>query len=309
MSAQAPSLYRDAHAFAKRVRRTPRRAPGVPRCVFLVAPAEFRIAAESASDNRYMRTDLHADPLRALLQQQALAQALARAGIATVQFPGHPDTPDAVFPNNVYATAPGCLLIGAMRHGVRQLEAERPDIRAFFTGVLGYRELDLSGHGWVAELTGSLVIDRARNLGYCGLSERCDAAGAAAMAQGFGLDAVLLFDLAPGEYHTNVVMSALDGRGVLLCPEGFADANVAAAIASGYPDAAIQINAVEKQAFVGNCIALGHNGLWMSACAEQAMCPATRAAIAALGLDLHSVNLDEIEKAGGSLRCMIGEIY
>ncbi len=41
-------------------------------------------------------------------------------------------TPDAVFPNNVFATAPGRLIVGRMRHPVRQREAERADIRGFF---------------------------------------------------------------------------------------------------------------------------------------------------------------------------------
>lgn len=302
-------IWRDARAFAALVRATPPAGPGVPRAVFLVAPSCFRIAAESAIDNRYMRVDLDADAARAETQHRGLAEALAQAGIPTIIFPGRPSTPDAVFPNNVFATAPGRLVVGAMRHAVRRAETARPDIRGFFSAALGYREVDLSRRDCVAELTGSLVIDRARNLGYCGLSERCDEAGAAAMAEAFDLDALLVFDLAEGEYHSNVVMSALAGRGVLLCADGFADAAVAAAIAEGYPGAAICIDREEKAAFAGNCIALGIDGLWMSASASAALQPHTRQAIEALGLRIHTAMLDELEKAGGSLRCMIGEIY
>src|SRR3546814_5900909 len=65
-----------------------------------------------------------------------------------------------------------------MRHPVRRREAARDDIRAFFRDVLGYAETDLSGQPHPCELTGALVIDRARGLGFCGLSERCDEAGA-----------------------------------------------------------------------------------------------------------------------------------
>ena len=144
-------------------------------------------------------------------------------GIAGGVFPGGPDTPDALFPNNVFATAPGRLIVGRMRHEVRQREAVRADLRGFFTGLLGYRELDLSQQPHPCELTGALVIDRARGLGYCGLSERCDEAGAALMHEAFGLRATLMFDLAPGEYHTNVVLAVLAGRAALVCPAGFAD--------------------------------------------------------------------------------------
>ncbi len=302
-------LWDDPLAFAHEVRALPLHAPGVPRGVFLVVPSEFSLAAESACDNAYMQMAAAIDPIRASDQHQHLAQALARSGVPTLIFPGDPATPDAVFPNNVFATVPGRLIVGAMRHPVRQRETRRADIRAWFRNVLNYRELDLSQAGFVAELTGSLVIDRARGVGYCGLSERCDRAGTAAMASAFGLRHVLVFQLAAGEYHTNVVMSALAGRGLLLCRDGFADEAVADAVASIDPGATVVIDADEKAAYAGNCIALGEQDLWMSAQAERALRINTRRALATLGLQIHSVTLDELEKAGGSLRCMIGEIY
>lgn len=61
-----------------------------------------------------------------------------------VTFPGDASTPDAVFPNNVFATAPGRLIVGRMRHPVRQREAARRDVRDFFAQVMGYEEIDLS---------------------------------------------------------------------------------------------------------------------------------------------------------------------
>jgi hypothetical protein len=304
-----PRIWEKAELFVTQAQSTPSSAPGVPRAVFLVSPESFCLAAESARDNVYMQLAQGVDAGRAAEQHRQLALALASAGVPVMSFPGSADTPDAVFPNNVYATAPGRLIVGAMRHPVRQREAGRLDIRDWFKAVLGYAEIDLSTRPLVAELTGSLVIDRARRIGFCGLSERCDRAGAAAMAVAFDLRDVLVFDLAQGEYHSNVVMSALAGRGVLLCPDGFADPAVADAIAQAYGDGAIFIDQAEKAAFAGNCIALGERGLWMSAAAEAALRPATRSAIARLGFQIHSVVLDELEKAGGSLRCMIGEIY
>ncbi len=105
-------------------------AAATARAAFLVAPAEFALAEESARDNRYMDMGLAVDPLKALAQHGALAQAL-RADVPVITFPGDPATPDAVFPNNVFGTAPGRLIIGRMRHPVRQHEAARADIRAF----------------------------------------------------------------------------------------------------------------------------------------------------------------------------------
>lgn len=303
------AIWDQAASFSAQAQTLSPCAPGVPRGVFLVSPESFFLAAESARDNVYMRLAQEVDAGRAAYQHRQLALALAEAGVPVISFSGSADTPDAVFPNNVFATAAGRLIVGAMRHPVRQRETRRKDIRAWFRDVLGYAEIDLSTQAVVAELTGSLVIDRSRQIGYCGLSERCDRAGAAAMAHAFGLRHMLVFDLAAGEYHSNVVMSALDGRGVLLCRSGFADPDVANSIAAIHGDAAIVIDDAEKAAFAGNCIALGERGLWMSAAADAALRPATRAAITRLGLRIHSVELDELEKAGGSLRCMIGEIY
>jgi hypothetical protein len=47
----------------------------------------------------------------------------------------------------------------------------------------------------------------------------------------------------------------------------------------------------------------------MSARAAAALDPAQLAALTLWGFALRSVALDEIEKAGGSLRCCVGEIF
>ena len=278
------------------------------RGAFLVAPEGFSLAQQSASDNRYMALDAGVAPDRALAQHRGLHRALS-AALPTVCFAGDAATPDAVFPNNVFATAPGRAILGHMRHPVRQREADRADIRGFFTAVLGYREIDLRAQPGICELTGSLVIDRARGIGYCGLSERCDATGAAAMHAAFGLGASFVFELAAGEYHTNVVMSALAGRALVLCPDGFADPRAADAIADRYAPQVIELSLAEKNAFAANCIALTPDTVWMSEFAADHLQPATRARLSACGLRLATVALDEIEKAGGSLRCCVGEIY
>ena len=284
-------------------------AAATARAAFLVAPAEFSLAAESARDNRYMDMSLTVDPLKALAQHSALAQAL-RADLPVITFPGNPATPDAVFPNNMFATAPGRLIIGRMRHAVRQREAERADIRGFFGDVLGYDEVDLSGRDdLVAELTGSLIIDRARGIGYCGLSERCDLAGAHAMHKAFDLRLTFCFDLAASEYHTNVVLTLLASRAAIIAADGFRDPAVAQAIARAYGGRAVWLTPAQKQAFAGNAITLSEERVWMSACAAAALSEAQRTALTGYGFAIGAVELGEIEKAGGSLRCCVGEIY
>ncbi len=278
------------------------------RAAFLVAPEGFSLAAESATDNAYMDVNVRVDAERALAQHRGLHRALSRR-IPTICFAGNPDTPDAVFPNNVFATASGKLIIGHMRHPVRQAEAERPDIRDFFTDTLGYEEIDLRRKLGICELTGSVVIDRGRGIAYGGLSERCDQQGLAAFSHALGVVETIPYSLATGEYHGNVVMSVLASRAVVVAPDGFADPAVAEAIASRYGAGAILLSAAEKDAFVANCIALTPDAVFMSERAADGLSPATRAALERLGFAIAAVALDEIEKAGGSLRCCVAEIY
>lgn len=302
-------ITRDPDAFLDVARRcTPDFGPATAKAAFLVAPDGFGRAEESARDNRYMADAAAYDAARASAQHRVLQHAVS-GDVPTLCFPGDPDAPDALFPNNVFATVAGTLIVGRMRHPVRQREATRADIRGFFRDVLGYREHDLSTQPHPCELTGALVIDRARGLGFCGLSERCDEAGAVLMHAAFGLRATLLFDLAEGEYHTNVVLAVLAGRAVLVCEDGFADARAAEAIAALYSPLALRLGAHEHRAFAGNAIALSAGGVWMSQGAATALVPGHRALLAAAGFQVRSVPLDAIEAAGGSLRCCVAEIY
>ena len=283
--------------------------PATARAAFLVSPDGFVRAEQSARDNRYMADAAGFDGVAALDEHRALHRALS-AELPVIAFPGHPRTPDAVFPNNVFATAPGRLIVGRMRHEVRQREAERGDIRGFFRDTLGYREIDLSTQPHPCELTGALVIDRARGLGFCGLSERCDEAGAALMHRAFGLRATLMFDLAPGEYHTNVVLAVLAGRAALHAPSGFADPGIPAALGELYGPLAIALSADEQAAFAANAIALRPDSVWMSGQAARTLSADTRQRLeTGAGFTVRHVPLAAIEAGGGSLRCCVGEIF
>ena len=298
----------DFRAALTRMPFEPRRAHSAG-AVFMVQPEGFRLAEDSATDNTYMDLSLAVDPERALAQHRALAQAIRMAGIPVVLFPGDAATPDAVFPNNVFATAPGRLVVGRMKHPVRQREAAREDIRRFFREQLGRTEHDLSAQAAVCELTGPLIIDRARGIGFCGMSERVEPEGARLMHAALDLRLSYCFALVPGEYHTNVVMSVLAGRTLVLHRASVARAEDADAIAGAFDGRVLWLSDEEKSAFVGNCIALSERDLFMTRTGERALRAESRAFLREQGFVLHTVELDEIEKAGGSLRCCVGEIY
>jgi hypothetical protein len=286
----------------------PADSPSVPRGVLMVRPEEFYVGRETALDNHYMDLSSTADPDRAQRQFLGLVALIRKCGTEVLVFPGDRRTPDDVFPNNVFATVPGRLIIGNMRYPIRKLEAERNDIPAWFT-ERGYRVIDLRKKNCVAELTGVLIMDRARRIGFCGLSERVDEAGVAAMHEAFGLRLTYCFQLTPDEYHTNVVFSVLAARACVLYPGACADPATPNAIEAAFPGRTLLLDKHEKDHFVGNCISLNDRDLFMSQVAADALRPASRERLESWGFRIHSTELDELEKAGGSLRCMVAKIF
>lgn len=305
--ATEPAFTTDPRAFAAAA--PPPAARATARAVMLVEPTGFRLSGETATDNTYMDLARRVDPGRALAQHRVLAQAIrGHARLPVRVFAGDPASPDAVFCNNVFATVPGRLVVGAMRHPERIRESHRADITAAFREE-GRAVLRIDGTpGAVAELTGPLVVDRARGIGFHGLTERCNEAGARAMHEAFALARSLAFPLAAGEYHTNVLLAVLAGRAAVV-HEPSVGADVCAALDAIYGPHVIRIDDAEKAAFVANCIALAPDQCWMSACAERALSPRSRAALRAAGFTPHTVEIDEIEKAGGSLRCCVAELF
>jgi len=161
----------------------------------------------------------------------------------------------------------------------------------------------------VAELTGAMVLDRARRIGFCGITHRVDEAGCRAMHEAFDLGLTFRFDLDEHEYHANVVMAVLASRALIICPDAFADPEVPRAIGEAFPGHVLEITREEKEAFAGNVIALSFEDLFMSQTAVDALAPEKLARLEEWGFTVHGVELDEIEKAGGSLRCCVAEIY
>jgi len=129
------------------------------------------------------------------------------------------------------------------------------------------------------------------------------------MHEAFNLRHTLQFDLAAGEYHTNVIMSVLASRACVVQTEAILDPRVKRALAIIYDERVLHLDRAEKRAFTGNCIALTPYDVFMSQTAADALRPENRALLEFWGFRIHSAALDEIEKAGGSLRCMVAEIY
>ncbi|HET6492708.1 MAG TPA: arginine deiminase-related protein [Burkholderiales bacterium] len=81
------------------------------------------------------------------------------------------------------------------------------------------------------------------------------------------------------------------------------------AIARAYGGRAIRLSPEQKRAYAANAITLSPDRAWMSARAASSLTDEQHSSLASWGVAIGAVELSEIEKAGGSLRCCVAEIF
>lgn len=256
-------------------------------------------------DNVFVDLTDGVDHGKAIFQHQAVVEMLRSLGKEVEIFPGR--SPDDTFCNNVFATNHRRqLIVGNMFYPARQQEGEREDVRGWFVDQ-GYEIVEVSSYiKDAAELTGMLIIDHAWNIGFCGISNRCTKESAAVLQQLFGLNILYTFPISI--YHTNVGLSILAGRVAVICPEMFVHQEDVAALLKMYPDHVI-ISLEQMKQFSGNVLAVSEHDVVISTSGVNALTVDQMRAFDRLGFQLHHVDLSEIEKSGGSMRCLLGEVY
>lgn len=294
--------------------------------VLMIRPARFGANPETADSNRFQRTEAIADVDTAALREfDALARALADAGIEVVvaEDSHEPAKPDACFPNNwVSFHDDGTVVLYPMMAPSRRAERRREPIAAVErAGHRVARTIDLSAleaRGEFLEGTGSLVLDRPRRIAYACRSPRTTAKSLAEFSAALGYR-VVAFDAEGPDgrpaYHTNVLMAIGEGFAVV-CADSIVDAAQRATVVGelGRDGAeVIAIDAAEMSGFAGNLLALRTRGgdplIAMSDAALGALAPDKRRRLERHGTIL-SVGIPNIERlGGGSVRCMLAEIF
>jgi len=322
----------DGRAAASESRSMPASEAQAARAVVMIRPAHFAANPETAASNRFQATsdaaragtDDAGIAAAALAEFDALAEALARAGIRVHVLPGRAELvcPDEVFPNNWFSThADGTLVRYPMHAPNRRLE-RRDDVVETLRG-LGYSVrsiVDLTGleaQGLYLEGTGSLVLDRAARVAFACASARTSPDAVRMFCGRLGYEPVL-FDALDRDghpiYHTNVMMSVGTGF-ALVCADAIRDSDARARVLGALRDVGkrvIEIGYRELHAFAGNLLELrGRDGpvIALSRRAADSLSGAQRAALAEHGA-LVPVAVDTIETyGGGSVRCMLAEIH
>ncbi len=292
----------------------------------MVRPARFGPNPETADSNRFQQAGADPEATAAARREfDALTAQLDAAGVRVhvVEDSAEPAKPDACFPNNwVSFHADGTVVLYPMMAASRRAE-RRPELvtQLAHAGYRIARTLDLSPwetRGEFLEGTGSLVLDRCHRIAYACRSPRTTPAALADFAARLGYRVVAFDARGPaGEplYHTNVLMAIGEGFSVL-CAEAIADASLRAAVQRELESAGhapILIGSEAMHGFAGNLLALrAQNGVQiiaMSDAAWESLPPPARAALARHGRIL-TAPIPVIERhGGGSVRCMIAEVF
>lgn len=285
--------------------------------ILMIRPAVAGSNPETLASNSFQSADMPENCLE-LVQTEfdAAVLALRSAGVTVevVQDTPEPATPDAIFPNNWFSTHGGTLVLYPM-----QAKSRRDEIKPAPLTYLRARcphVIDLSEEESALEGTGSLVLDRIERKAFACLSPRTDPDllqkwGEKMAYQVFPFHAVDKSGTAI--YHTNVMLS-IGTDWCVLAAETISDPEETEKVKDALQHKQIiEITQNQIMKFAGNILELqsaaGERLIAMSTTAHTALTDDQKAALTAHA-KLLPIPIPTIEQVGGgSLRCMIAELF
>ncbi|HEY0698641.1 MAG TPA: amidinotransferase [Micromonospora sp.] len=246
--------------------------------------------------NAWMDTDTPVDTGLAVKQWETLRETLVNLGHTV-----HTLTPQAGLPDMVFA-ANGAFMVDGTVYGARfrheQRSAEAAAHRAFYEGA-GYQFVAPSevneGEGdfaYLPEAYGGLIL--------AGYGFRTDPAAHAEAQEVLGRPVVSLRLVDPRFYHLDTAFAALDDRTATYFPGAFSVASQQV-LAQLFPDAVLA-DENDGFAFGLNLVSDGKHVIVPAEATGMA------AKVAAAGYTPVPVDLSELKKGGGSIKCCIAEL-
>ena len=299
--------------------------------VLMVRPASFRANEQTAANNYYQKhTALTA--AQSLLQAQSEFDTLVSClrmnniKVTVVQDTLTPDTPDALFPNNWFALlGKGQLVLFPMFAENRR--AERSNRIFEVLSKDGYEVMHTVDYSvyehkqQFLEGTGSMVLDHQNRIAYCALSARADAHLFHLFCEAFNFKPVVFHAYQTVGtarlliYHTNVMMVVAPAF-ALVCLDAVDDPMERASLQDSLTfSGKVVIPLTEKQLtqFAGNMLALtatdGTALLVMSTRAYDALTTMQLLQLQQYVKLVHSPIPTIEDLGGGSVRCMLAEVY
>jgi len=246
--------------------------------------------------NPWMDTTVAVDPALALRQWQLLRTTLSDLGHTVHVIDAVPGLPDMVFAAN------GAFSVDGRVYGARFKHTQRAGEAAAHQGFYGTGDWQFADATHVNEGEGDFAYLPAAygGLVLAGYGFRTEPAAHAEAQEVLGRPVVSLRLVDPAYYHLDTALAVLDDRHVAYYPGAFSPASQQI-LAQLFPDAVIADRA-DAEAFGLNLVSDGRHVILNTEAA--AMGDKVKAAGY---LPVH-VELTELKRAGGSVKCAVAEL-
>ncbi|MFF0433746.1 dimethylargininase [Streptomyces sp. NPDC004327] len=245
------------------------------------------------SINPWMRPQAGADRSRAMAQWARLRELYRELGHTVEEIPPAPRLPDMVFAANGATVIDGRVLGARFRHPERA--AEGPAYLGWFA-ERGYRAT--RSPRFVNEGEGDYLL--AGRMILAGTGFRTEPRSHEEAEEFFGLPVVSLTLVDPSYYHLDTALCVLSETEIMYYPGAFCEGS-RAVLESLFPDAVLA-GPEDAAAFGLNALSDGRHVLLPSAAGRLA------GTLAARGFEPVGVDLSELLKAGGSVKCCTLEL-
>jgi hypothetical protein len=293
--------------------------------LLMIRPVNFSFNAETAVNNAFQvaGNDENAQQ-KAAKEFDDFVLVLRNNGVTVTVIEDTPEpyTPDSIFPNNwVSFHNNGSVVLYPMYAANRRLE-RKPHVLEQIKKIFEVKETLNFSH-WeekeqFMEGTGSMVLDRDKQIAYACLSPRTSKETLYAICKKINYTPVV-FDAVDEKgraiYHTNVMMCVAD-RYVVICLDSIPNKEERTLVENNIRDSGkeiITISLPQMNHFAGNMLQVHNNKneklLVMSSQAYQSLTGAQIEQLSAFNKIIHSALTTIETNGGGSARCMMAEIH
>jgi N-dimethylarginine dimethylaminohydrolase len=259
------------------------------RRYLMCRPEHFRV---DYAINPWMDVEAPVDPELALAQWDHLAATIERAGAEVELITQLPGTPDMVYAMNYGLVDGDHVAVTSFRHDERRPEAEAAE---WWFGEAGMRTTRVADFGAGAFEAGDAFLFGDSLVVAAG--PRTDLAAHDVLSRAFGVRVASVGVVHPALYHLDLSFCPLDETRAIVAPSAF-DAAGRETIAALVPEPLV-IDEAEAFTFCANSVVVG----------DVVVTPAgvpVRVArqLEAWGFAVETVDVSELHKGGGSVRCM-----
>jgi N-dimethylarginine dimethylaminohydrolase len=259
------------------------------RRYLMCRPEHFRV---DYAINPWMDVDSPVDPERALAQWDTLERTLVAAGAAVERIAQLPEAPDMVYAMNYGLVDGDHVALTRFRHAERAVEADAAEWWFGEAGIRTSRVADADAGAFEAGdafLVGDalLVAD----------GPRTDRATHDVLSRTLGVRVAPVGVVHPALYHLDLSLCPLDERRAIVAPDAW-DAAGRATVAAHVPEPLV-LDLDEAFTFAANSIVVGDVVVMPAGVPVRVTRQLER-----WGFTVATVDVSELHKGGGSVRCM-----